>query len=124
MRSVRSSESTGAQAIPMLGSTCSERPATEIGALIAAAILPAQASTSKAASRPGISSANSSPPRRTSTSPVVMVVRRRAPTVHSTSSPIAWPSESLTSLNRSRSMSSRYMNSPGPSPVSPASIVS
>ena len=51
-----------------------------------------------------ISTANSSPPSRATESPARSVSVRRAPTVHSSRSPLWWPSVSLISLKRSRSI--------------------
>jgi hypothetical protein len=56
---------------------------------------------------------NSSPPRRAAVSLARRQLRSRAPTSLKTASPREWPSESLMSLNSSRSMKSTA--SPPPS---------
>ena len=56
--------------------------------------------------------ANSSPPSRATTSPARTTVLSRSATSHSRVSPCWWPRVSLTSLNRSRSSSSRPKRSP------------
>ena len=63
-------------------------------------------SVARAASTPGSSTANSSPPSRAITPPAGRAVWMRGPIRHSSVSPAWWPSVSLISLKRSRSISS------------------
>ena len=58
---------------------------------------------------------NSSPPMRETWAPSVNISERRSPMTRSTSSPAAWPNESLISLKRSRSMKSRSTEAAAPS---------
>src|SRR5659263_562074 len=88
--------------MPMLTALWTVMPPTANGSPKVARSLSAMAT---ATSMPAFSSkiANSSPPRRTSRSPVRRRSPRRTPTWTRSSSPTWWPSESLTSLNLSRS---------------------
>ena len=60
----------------------------------------------------GNSTANSSPPSRATVSPPAEALVRRRPTCCSNPSPDRWPSVSLISLKRSRSISSRASGDP------------
>ena len=107
------STSTGYSAEPMLASTFSASPPTLNGSLSAAWIRWAAPATESLAWTLGSNIANSSPPRRATSSPSRSTVRRRLPTRSITRSPLKWPSESLISLNRSRSISNTATMPPG-----------
>ena len=59
--------------------------------------------------------ANSSPPNLATMSPARRALRRRSPQISSSRSPAAWPSESLTCLNSSRSRKATRAGAPAAS---------
>ena len=78
---------------------------TLIGARMASTSRRATAMATRSAVS-GHSSTNSSPPVRATVSPLRVMRRSRSATTRSTSSPMAWPCVSFTSLNPSRSSNS------------------
>ena len=108
---------SGARAAPTLAPTARETPASWTGARISSR---SRSATSPALPRsaPSTTAANSSPPRRaTSTWSDRNPRRIRSPTTCSRVSPTLWPSVSLTFLNPSRSSSITVSGSPATSRV-------
>ncbi len=75
------------------------------------------ATSALSASGPSTNTTNSSPPRRPMESDSRRALRKREATCRSTSSPTRCPSESFTSLNRSRSMNNTAPSPPLPVPL-------
>nr|WP_167978006.1 hypothetical protein [Lentzea indica] len=98
-----SPESEGHSATPTLPAISSSRPSSVTGMANAERILSATMRAFSAEPTPGSSTANSSPPRRATRSVSRTAHERRLATWRSSRSPEWCPSESLTSLNLSRS---------------------
>ena len=87
----------------MLAEVNTSYPPRLTGAESAAWICSARRAASAASATPSSSSTNSSPPKRATVSAGPTHASSRAATIRSSSSPFRWPSESVTSLKRSRS---------------------
>ena len=106
--------SRSASAMPIEVDTVSSRPATVIGSPSACWMRAATAVASRASAMSSSRTVNSSPPSRATVSPGRSALPIRAATACSSSSPAWWPSESLTSLKRSRSRKSTAERPRGP----------
>ena len=101
-----------AAAMPMLAPTCSSRPSMTNGAVERVDDpLGDRLGVGAAPTVDSMSTANSSPPKRATVSPVAHRRRSRSATWTSSWSPAAWPRLSLTSLNPSRSRNSTATSS-------------